>query len=218
MLDVGCGPGAISVGLARAVAPGDLVGVDVEQSQVDLANAAAREAGQTNAGFQVADGTHLPFPNEHFDVAHFHAVLTYLPDTTTALAEVMRVLKPGGIVGAREYMSDSCFVEPNLGDLTRVHAMFRDLLIANGGHPQMGRELGVRFNEAGFIGIETGASFEPAKGLGPFIRPAIAEQAISHGIASRDDFDKWQAVSDEVREHPGTIVGFAWGEATGRKP
>ncbi len=51
MLDIGCGPGSISVGLAAAVGPGEFYGIDMEASQVDLATAAAREAGLSNTRF-----------------------------------------------------------------------------------------------------------------------------------------------------------------------
>ena len=45
VLDFGCGPGTISVGLASAVNPGELHGLDMEESQIDLARAAARAGG-----------------------------------------------------------------------------------------------------------------------------------------------------------------------------
>ena len=54
VLDIGCGPGSISVGLADAVAPGELYGIDMEQSQVEFAIAAARRGGHDNARFQKA--------------------------------------------------------------------------------------------------------------------------------------------------------------------
>ena len=55
VLDIGCGPGSISVGLADAVVPGELYGIDMEQSQVEFAVAAARKGEHDNARFQVGD-------------------------------------------------------------------------------------------------------------------------------------------------------------------
>ena len=52
--------------------------------------------------FMVGDVTDLPFDDNSFDVAHCHAVLMHVPDTSKTLAEVMRVLKPGGIIASRE--------------------------------------------------------------------------------------------------------------------
>ena len=60
VLDFGCGPGTISVGLATAVAPGELHGIDVEESQINMARAAARAGGHDNATFHVGDVTGSP--------------------------------------------------------------------------------------------------------------------------------------------------------------
>ena len=57
LLDFGCGPGTISVGLARAVEPGDLHGIDMEESQIGLARAAAQAGGHANATFHAGDAT-----------------------------------------------------------------------------------------------------------------------------------------------------------------
>ena len=81
LLDFGCGPGTISMGLARAVEPGELHGVDVEESQIDMARSAARAGGHANASFHVGDVTALPFEDNYFDAAHCHAVLMHVPDT-----------------------------------------------------------------------------------------------------------------------------------------
>ena len=95
VLDLGCGPGTISVGLAEAVAPGELLGIDLEESQVAMARGAAEAGGHGNATFHVGDATDLPFEDDEFDAVHCHAVLMHIPDTGAALAEVRRVLKPG---------------------------------------------------------------------------------------------------------------------------
>ncbi len=102
VLDFGCGPGTISVGLAKAVAPGEMHGVDIEASQVDMARMVASANRQDNAIFHVGDVTDLTFEDGYFDVAHCHNVLLHVPDTGAALAEVSRVLKPGGIIACRE--------------------------------------------------------------------------------------------------------------------
>ena len=94
------------------MAPGELHGVDVEESQIGMARAAAKAGGHDNATFHIADVTDLPFEDNSFDVAHCHAVLMHVPDTQAALAEVRRVLKPGGIVSAREMFVESSFFEP----------------------------------------------------------------------------------------------------------
>ena len=150
VLDFGCGPGTISVGLARAVDPGEVHGIDIEESQINLARAAAEAGGHRNATFHVGDVTDLPFDDNSFDAAHCHAVLMHVPDTSTTLSEVKRVLKPGGIIASREFILDSSFLEPGTEYTADAWATFGNLLQANGGHPQMGKELKHKLIEAGF--------------------------------------------------------------------
>ena len=99
VLDLGCGPGTISVGLAKAIEPGELHGIDMEESQIEVARASATSGGHSNATFHVGDATDLPFENGSFDAVNTHAVLMHIPDTEGTLSEVMRVLKPGGGAG-----------------------------------------------------------------------------------------------------------------------
>ncbi|MDD9991383.1 MAG: class I SAM-dependent methyltransferase [Rhodospirillales bacterium] len=233
LLDLGCGPGTISVGLAAAVAPGAMHGIDMEPSQIEMANAAATAGGHGRAVFQVGDVTDLPFEDASFDVAHCHALLNHAPDTQAVLAEVKRVLKPGGLFAAREVFGDSSFLEParDLSGITgdTVWATFLKLLAANGGHPQMGRELKGALVEAGFVNVRASASFETydtaddlafLRGLiiGWFFSPLTMEAAMKLGLASQEQFDRWSASLDAWMYEPGAFAAFSWGEAIGRKP
>jgi 2-polyprenyl-3-methyl-5-hydroxy-6-metoxy-1,4-benzoquinol methylase len=62
VLDLGCGPGSITLGLAEAVAPGEIVGVDVQPSQVAQAQALSASRGVMNVRFEVAESTACPSP------------------------------------------------------------------------------------------------------------------------------------------------------------
>ena len=61
VLDLGCGPGTISVGLAKAVEPGELHGIDMEESQIMVARASAQAGEHMNATFHVGDATGSTF-------------------------------------------------------------------------------------------------------------------------------------------------------------
>ena len=102
LLDVGCGPGNISVGIASAVTHGEFHGIDMKESQVELAVTAANDSGHSNARFQVDDALNLPIPDNHFDAVHCHSFLMHVPDTIAVFADVKPVLKEGGVLGARE--------------------------------------------------------------------------------------------------------------------
>ncbi len=85
LLDCGCGPGTITLGLAEAVAPGEVVGIDLEPGMVELAKGFAKERGIANARFEVADIGELPFPDDSFDAVFSCAVLEHLADPLQAL-------------------------------------------------------------------------------------------------------------------------------------
>ena len=228
-LDFGCGLGAFAVGMAELVDPGELHGVDIEASQIEIARAAARDGGHSNATFHVADVTErLPFDDGFFDVAHCHAVLTHVPDTQAALREVKRVLKPGGVLACRELIVASCFAEPDFGNLDAAWGTFATLLAANGGHPQMGRELKGALLEAGFADIEAGGSFESFSEPDDvafmhsfisdwFLAPPVIAAATTYGLATQEQFDGWRVSLDRWKDHPSAFAAFAWGEAVARK-
>ena len=229
VLDIGCGPGTISVGLAEAVAPGELHGVDMGESQIDLARAVAESVGRNNATFHVGDVTSLPFEDDYFDVAHCHNVLMHVPDTHAVLAEIKRVLKPGGITGCREMICGSSFTNPDFGVIGKAWDMFEDLLEADDGHAQMGKDMKGHLLDAGFANIRMTASFDSYStpeevaliyGIADqwFLSPEIMEAAIKYGAATRKlcrdkgvAYEKWAG-------HPGAFAAVAYGEAVANKP
>ena len=228
VLDLGCGPGTISVGLAEAVKPAELHGIDMEETQVEMARAAAAAGGHSNAFFRTGEVTDLPFGDESFDIVHSHALLMHVPDIGTVLKEAKRVLKPGGLLSGRDLIGSSCFAEPELGGLGDVWTTFLNLLEANGAHPQMGKELKRRFLEAGFSDIQASASFEyyskaedvaffHAFAGGWFFSADTTETAAKHGLATPEQFENWRRVMDEWKDTPGAFAAVAWGEAIGRK-
>ena len=229
VLDFGCGPGTISVGLARAVAPGELHGVDMEASQIELAKSVAAAYGQENAAFQVADVTDMPFEDGYFDIAHCHNVLMHIPDTASVLAEVRRVLRPGGIIGCREMISASSFTRPDFGVLTKAWEMFSDLVEADDGHPQMGKDLKARLTEAGFTNVQATASIETYSAPADvafiyavagqwFLAPEITDAAIKYGAATEDLCDAIRDAYQRWSTHPGAVCGVAFGEAVAGRP
>ena len=229
VLDFGCGPGTISMGLAKAVEPGQLHGIDIEGTQIAMASAAATAGGHENAFFRIGDVTALPFEDDFFDVAHGHDVLLHVPNTRAALAEVKRVLKRGGIISSREMIGQANFFAPAIGELDEGMAAFLKLLRANGAHPDMGKDLKRVFLEAGFVDIKAAASFDVYATTddthffhnfvgGWFFSPDTMNAFTKHGLANREQLDDWRHKLDQWRDTPGAIAGIAHGEAIARKP
>ena len=229
VLDFGCGPGNISVGLAEKVAPGELHGIDMEESQIELARAAASAGGHDNMAFQVGNVTELPFDDDTFDAAHCHAVLMHIPDTQGALAEVKRVLKPGGLIASREVIVASSFLEPEYPEIKNAWGVFAGLLQGNGGHPQFGKELKGALLEAGFGDITVSMSFDSFSSAEDvaflhgfitewFFSPQVVGALLHFGLATQDDIDTWARLLDEWRGLPAACGALAFGEAIAVKP
>src|SRR5919108_330976 len=102
VLDAGCGVGSIALDLAPTVAPGRIVGIDVDPLQIEVARKWAADRGIENAGFVTASVLQLPFDDATFDVVYANAVLLYVREPVRALAEMRRVLRPGGLAAAVE--------------------------------------------------------------------------------------------------------------------
>ncbi len=231
VLDFGCGSGDISVGLARAIAPGELHGVDLEEAQIELARSLAGPAGLGNAIFHVGDVTAIPFQDGFFDVAHCHNTLTYVPDTQAALAEVKRVLKPGGLIACREMICGSSFVHPDMGVMGTAWDVLEDMLASDDGHPQMGKEMKTHILETGFTNIRISASFDTYSAPTDvslinslakrwFSSPEMQEAASIYALPTMRTslWDRLITAIDEWKDIPDAAVAFAFGEAVASKP
>lgn len=160
LLDCGCGPGSITVGLARAVAPGQAVGIDLDPRRIELTQAYAAEQDVPNLRFETANIYTLPFPDDSFDAVFTTSVVMYLRDPLAALREMHRVLKPGGVVGIREPDHEGILYAPFDPLLTRFIELFDALVKHKGGNPAIGKQLGGLARQAGLVDVRATATFE----------------------------------------------------------
>ena len=113
VLDLGCGPGAFTIPIARAVGSrGKVYAVDVQPAMLErLAAKLARpeNADVVNVETRLASAYELPFRDDWLDVASLVGVLDEIPDQPRALKELRRVLKPGGILAVSEHLVDPDF-------------------------------------------------------------------------------------------------------------
>jgi SAM-dependent methyltransferase len=105
VLDIGCGAGGIDLALVRDHGAGYVCGVDVEDSVLTHARGLIAGAGLTNriGVMKVAPGP-LPFPPGCFDLVFSKDSIVHIPDKTALMAEVFRVLKPGGWFLASDWL------------------------------------------------------------------------------------------------------------------
>ena len=153
-LDCGCGPSPITLGLARAVAPGPVVGIDIEPTMIDRANSLAADSGLSNIQFQVADIHDLPFDDDSFDIVFSSAVLEHLPDPVSALRELRRVTRTGGITAIIRTDWTFPFIVPECSEFHRFFHLFEAGFNRIGGSLNRGRYLAADMSAAGFDVIE----------------------------------------------------------------
>lgn len=96
LLDLACGPGIYTRPLASLVPRGRVVGADLSAPMLKRARRTARSEGLRDLLFMQADAQALPLRSQHFDAVCCCGALHLFPDTVAALAEIARVLKPGG--------------------------------------------------------------------------------------------------------------------------
>jgi ubiquinone/menaquinone biosynthesis C-methylase UbiE len=224
LLDVGCGPATITIGLAETVAPGQVVGIDRDPGQIERSRAFAAERGLTNIRFEVADVYELPFPDASFDAAFAHVILMHLSDPVRALKEIRRVLRPGGVIGMRD---------PDLGTFIRepsspMSEEFRRLQFRvqefGGGNFLFGRTHRSALLEAGFARAEAGASVRAAGSLetcleiAGFLKsqvPGVGRTALAEGWTDQATLDAIVEAFDEWAARPDAFYACTFCHAVG---
>jgi SAM-dependent methyltransferase len=156
ILDVGCGPGTITAGLADRVPRGHVTGIDAAADVVAQARAEGRE--RANLDFATGDVYALDFPDGSFDVVHAHQVLQHLGDPVRALRELRRVARPGGLVAVRDADYGGMTWFPELPVLDEWMDLYQRVAHGNGGQPNGGRRLLSWARAAGFADVSCSSS------------------------------------------------------------
>ncbi len=206
LLDAGCGPGSITAGLARRVAPGEVVGVDAEPAV--LAIARERGAGLPNLRFEQASVYDLPHAADSFDAAYAHQLLQHLADPTAALRELARVVRPGGLVAVRDSDYQTMIGWPRSDAIEEWRALYTEMVRRNGADANAGRRIPSWLARAGLGGIEVSTTValmrerDEVRNWGDswaerVTASAFAAQALDRGLATRADLERiaagWRA-------------------------
>jgi SAM-dependent methyltransferase len=204
VLDVGCGPGTITLDLARTVAPGLVLGVDPAEEPLGPARAQAASEGLTSVSFEVGDVYALDLADDSFDVVHAHQVLQHLADPVEALREMRRVCRPGGLVAARDADYAAMTWHPADDRLQRWLGLYSAVTRGNGGEPNAGRQLRSWAIEAGFSEVTSTASvwcfadtaerdWWSSLWADRITVSRLAEQAVERGLATSDELARLAA-------------------------
>jgi SAM-dependent methyltransferase len=162
VLDVGCGTGAITRGIAEAVGPGgQVVGIDVNAGFIDEAR--RRHAGVRHLSFDVADVRALR-RSATFDVVNASRVLQWLAQPQTALDAMVAATRPGGRVVVLDYNHEKIVWGPTPpASMLRFYDAFRSWRAEAGMDNAIADHLAARFADAGLESIVVSAEHETTR-------------------------------------------------------
>ena len=172
-LDLGSGPGFLAAEMAAEVGPsGRISGIDISETMVAMAQEHCSAAGlDGRVDFQLGDVTELPFPDESFDAAVSTQVYEYVSDLDDAIAEVRRVLKPGGRLIVVDTDWDSLVWHGADSVLSaRVFKAWEEHLV----HPHLPRSLTARLERKGLT--------MRAHDAYTLLNPTFDENTFSYGL------------------------------------
>lgn len=212
VLDVGCGPGTITLDLAARVHPGTVTGVDASAPVVAAAEARRAEAGATNVTFREGDVYALDFATGRFDVVHAHQVLQHLSDPVAAVTEMGRVLRPAGLLAVRDSDYGAFAWAPADTRLDRWSALYHEVTRRNGAEADAGRHLLGWVQAAGFPDARATSSTWTFADPGSRAwwgqlwadrveLSAFAEQAVAYGLSDASELadiaDAWRTWAEQ---------------------
>jgi ubiquinone/menaquinone biosynthesis C-methylase UbiE len=228
LLDVGCGPGSITRGLAERLAPGQVMGLDLSPEALAAARQDAIARGLANLQYERGSVYDLPFPDASFDVVFAHQVLQHLREPRAALREMLRVVRSGGLVAVRDVDWGTAAYWPADSWIDRFVEVHLKTWYRNGGEPRMGRQIRALFNAVAVTDLQITASLwcyaTPAETVEwgesyaeRLLTSPMGERAVEYGYASRADLEAMATAFRAWAVHPDAFWAFIHVAALARK-
>jgi SAM-dependent methyltransferase len=223
LLDVGCGPGTITLDLADLVAPGVVTGIDRSAEVVAGAEALRRRRGVGNARFTTGNVYALEWGDASFDVVHAHQVLQHLTDPVAAVEEMRRVLRPGGVLAARDSDYPAFAWAPADPLLDRWRELYLRIAAGHGAHADAGRRLLGWVHAAGLSDVQVSSSTwtfaepESRRWWGDLWADRVelssfADQALASSLSDREELARIAAAWRRWAEQPDGFFAVLHGE------
>jgi ubiquinone/menaquinone biosynthesis C-methylase UbiE len=228
LLDVGCGPGTITLDLGARVAPGKVLGIDRSADVVAQATKRLDGVPAPNVTFATGDVYALDLAPASFDVVHAHQVLQHLARPVDALRELRRVLRDDGLLAVRDSDYAGFVWAPRVPELERWNALYHDVTARNGAEADAGRFLPAWVRAAGYRDLRVSSSTwtfadpDARRWWGELWAErvessAFAEQARDYGLSDADELRRIAAAwRSWAREQDG-FFAVLHGEVLARK-
>ncbi len=227
LLDCGCGVGSITLDLAERVAPGQVVGIDLDESQLATARAEAERRGLGNVRFEAASIYDLPFPAASFDAALAHTLLLHLSDQSRALMALHRILKPGGVACVSDDDWSTVVFSPDDPLVKRMWEISARVIQHSGGDPFYARHLRGLMQGAGFTRVEGHAiaadhygTLAATRKHAQFVEsvmsiPVVKEMIRSEGWADEAEMEQMRAGYLAWGDQPDAFMAWMYCAAIG---
>lgn len=227
ILDAGCGPGSITIGLARWVPEGEVLGIDSDESIVEHARSRAVEESVDNVAFELGDVYDLRFAAGSFDVVYAHQLLQHLAEPVETLREFRRVLKPGGVVAVRDADYGTMTHFPHEAGINRFFEIYSQVARANGGEPDAGRRLLSWVRTASFrdaemttsswtYATEDGRTHWANLWAGRTGVSKYVERVEALGVSDREELGELGTLFQDWALNPDAVFAFLHGEVVAR--
>ena len=230
VLDCGCGPGTITQGIAEIVAPGRVVGCDLEPGMVARATAEAEGKGLDNLSFQVGNILDLPFEDNTFDAVMSCAVTEHLSEPVKAMSELGRVAKQGGIVGITRTDWSANLFAPACPAAERFIELFEHGFSTQGATMFGGKDLPRMMQEAGLTvapsdvlvamngAYTAGPGNAMVAGWAEWIENLpLFDRVIEDGLTTREELDAMCVEMREWSAQSGTLSATGGCRVVARK-
>jgi SAM-dependent methyltransferase len=219
-LDVGCGTGNDVRLLAEAVGPaGRAVGIDANPAMI--AEAKGRTLACPQVEFVVSDAAAMPFGNDEFAAARVERALQHMEDPAAAVAEMARVVRPGGRLVAMEPDWDTLAI--SAADLEMTRAVVR-MSAGRFRRPDAGRRLPEWFALAGVEILRVEAAAVPIRSVDAAVEvfqltpvARAGRRCLARGPAGARDAQRVRRVFDRIRRGWASGLGLGGGGPVGAK-
>lgn len=224
VLDCGCGPGTISLGIAKAVAPGEVIAIDIAAEQLKIAAENAEKAGIKNITFQLGDAANLDFAANTFDFVYAQTLLCHCKNPLQILTEQKRVTKTGSFVAARDqYKPEELLIYPTNQNLNAALKLYYQALLDSVGNIEIGIKLAEYFIAAGLQNVRHAFTCEnwPANLVAEYYGNIIAELPHTKRLLAANKLTAQQLADYkkawlDFGKTPGAYYGLLWADAIGQ--